>query len=248
MSRGRTRGRRRRDTAFVRKNVDYHHCPTPDCSNVVLCKFLVSTTNHNTTGKEISNAEVSLPRICDCFKCGQTSCLTCGARPFHFNKTCEKHREEKRRERALRARVENSRIQFSSAFGTTMMHQSYCSPPDRSRADEETAYDFDVVGSFGNATNNNPNNNDLGVETNADTSNNPGNALLENIKRCRRCGNGVELQGGCLKMKCLCGYRFCYRCGSENARCDCTPSHHGFTDNMTGGGDFAGLKEAKSYT
>lgn len=35
---------------------------------------------------------------------------------------------------------------------------------------------------------------------------------------------------------------------SENALCGCTPAHHGFTDNRTGMGDFAGLNETKSYT
>ena len=79
--------RQMKDAAFVRKNVDYHHCPTPDCSNVVLCKRV-----------ENSNDEVgaSSSRICDCFKCGQTSCLTCGAHAFHANKTCNEHREGER--------------------------------------------------------------------------------------------------------------------------------------------------------
>lgn len=27
---------------------------------------------------------------------------------------------------------------------------------------------------------------------------------------------------GCFKMKCRCGYRFCFKCGSENAQCECT--------------------------
>ena len=64
-----------------------------------------------------------------------------------------------------------------------------------------------------------------------------GNALAD-VKRCRRCGNGVELQEGCFKMKCICGYLFCYHCGSENAQCNCTPFQHGFTDNRTGRYEF----------
>ena len=106
------------------------------------------------------------------------------------------------------------------------------SGPDRSRANEEAKYDFNIE------TTNNSN----------DGNDNAQSDLPGNIKRCRRCGNGVELQSGCLKMKCLCGYRFCYQCGSENAQCDCTPAHHGFTDNRTGMGDFSGLREGKSYT
>ena len=33
-------------------------------------------------------------------------------------------------------------------------------------------------------------------------------------------------------MECLCGYRFCYGCGSTNAECSCTPAHHNFWDNV----------------
>jgi len=53
----------------------------------------------------------------------------------------------------------------------------------------------------------------------------------ENIKRCRRCGNGVELASGCLKVKCRCGYKWCFNCGTEDSTCNCTPSSHVFFDN-----------------
>mmetsp|Transcript_27871 Transcript_27871/g.50412 ORF Transcript_27871/g.50412 Transcript_27871/m.50412 type:complete len:342 (+) Transcript_27871:219-1244(+) len=202
-----------KDSAFVRKNVDYHHCPTPDCINIVLCKLVDMDNNEGGGGGG---------RICDCFKCGHTSCLTCGARPFHAKKTCEEHREE---QRIMRIRKQQRELQ----------RQRHWMPAtaDRSRANEETKYDFQIEPNGSN---------------DHDSAENVSDAL-ENVKRCRRCGNGVELQpGGCLKMKCICGYRFCYQCGSENAQCDCTPSHHGFTDNRTGGGDFSGLREAKSHT
>jgi len=196
-----------KESAFVRKNADYHHCITPDCTNIVLCKIV------NDDGA----------RICDCFKCGHTSCLTCGARPFHVGKTCEDWREERTRKKAAHLRtVARNQQQFGSYLARP--------DPDRTRASEETKYDFE----FGSV----------------DTDNDPdgfGNAL-QNVKRCRRCGNGVELLEGCLKMKCICGYRFCYQCGSENALCGCTPRHHGFTDNQTGHGDFSGLAGTKSYT
>lgn len=62
------------------------------------------------------------------------------------------------------------------------------------------------------------------------------------IRVCKKCGIGVEMSSGCLKMKCRCGYRFCYKCGSDNARCGCTPASHGFWDNELQRGDFSNLK------
>ena len=217
-----------RDTAFVRKNADYHHCPFPNCTNIVLCKNPVDVVGivneakigrgKTTTSSKLgaSSTLAAAARICDCFKCGSTSCLTCGAMPFHFNKTCNEYRAEqerlKRQHEAFLAR-QRRRI-----------HRTVCPQPDRSRADDQVRFDFKF-----------------------DAGDINGNAL-ENVKRCRRCGNSVELQSGCLKMKCICGYRFCYQCGAENAQCDCTPSHHGFIDNKTGRQDFSGLRGAKSYT
>jgi len=69
------------------------------------------------------------------------------------------------------------------------------------------------------------------------------------MRPCGRCGTLVmKSEGGCAKMKCRCGYRFCFVCGMENATCGHTPAHHGFTDNITGGGDFDDLKNVKSPT
>lgn len=69
------------------------------------------------------------------------------------------------------------------------------------------------------------------------------------FRECRRCHTLVEKkEGSCAKMKCRCGYRFCFICGVENATCGHTPSHHGFTDNITGRGDFLDLKNLKSPT
>jgi hypothetical protein len=62
------------------------------------------------------------------------------------------------------------------------------------------------------------------------------------FKNCKRCHVAVEFNSGCLKMKCRCGYRFCYKCESENAQCACTPANHGFWDNETGRGDFRNLR------
>lgn len=68
------------------------------------------------------------------------------------------------------------------------------------------------------------------------------------IRICPRCKNGITRSSGCGKMKCRCGYRMCYECGSENAQCGCTPSGHGFIDNTTGYGDFSDLYQATSPT
>jgi hypothetical protein len=76
----------RKDIAFARKSGDYHHCPTPGCTNIVLCKSFVGMSDL------AEHSNVDMPRICDCFKCGRTSCLSCGASPFHMNITCEEHK------------------------------------------------------------------------------------------------------------------------------------------------------------
>ena len=52
------------------------------------------------------------------------------------------------------------------------------------------------------------------------------------VRRCDRCGSGVVKASGCDKMKCRCGYQFCYQCGTKDAKCSCTPSHHVFYDNV----------------
>lgn len=62
------------------------------------------------------------------------------------------------------------------------------------------------------------------------------------MRVCKRCHSGVVKSSGCDKMKCRCGYRFCYQCDAENARCKCTPQSHGFWDNITSTGDFTNLR------
>jgi len=67
-----------------------------------------------------------------------------------------------------------------------------------------------------------------------------------NIRYCKRCNAGIVKSSGCDKLKCRCGYRFCYHCGSENAQCACTPQSHGFWDNIVDRGDFSFLRSDKS--
>jgi len=74
-----------------------------------------------------------------------------------------------------------------------------------------------------------------------------------NVKLCARCGNGVVKSSGCDKMKCRCGYRFCYSCGAENCvrdgePCGCTPANHGYIDPVTGNGDFYSLRSGYTPT
>jgi hypothetical protein len=69
-----------------------------------------------------------------------------------------------------------------------------------------------------------------------------------NFRDCKRCGIKIEKESGCDKIKCRCGFRFCYHCGAENAQCNCTPLEHGFWDNYTNAGDFSNLDKKKSPT
>ena len=208
------------ESAFVLSHPEYHHCPTPDCSNIVYWK------------------EGSGPPIVDCFKCNKTSCLKCGASPYHTNRSCEDYKQI-HEALHMRQMIEARRARFYSKINRGRNDPTAPLPlptptpvdVDRSRAGEELTYEFQLPTSGAAVT--------LGG-TGINNEN--------NICICRRCGNGIEHSSGCYKMKCRCGYRFCVKCGSENAQCDCTPSHHGFVDNVTGRGDFAGLKENQSYT
>lgn len=56
------------------------------------------------------------------------------------------------------------------------------------------------------------------------------------IRKCAKCGTAATKDSGCEKMQCRCGYRYCFRCGTENATCSCTPASHGFIDPITGRG------------
>ena len=62
--------------------------------------------------------------------------------------------------------------------------------------------------------------------------------LESQTKLCGGCGARVCKSDGCDKMQCLCGYRFCWRCGSVDATCNCNPGH-GFFDNVMRRPDFS---------
>ncbi|PFH35162.1 hypothetical protein BESB_060490 [Besnoitia besnoiti] len=51
----------------------------------------------------------------------------------------------------------------------------------------------------------------------------------ENLRDCVQCGATVHLEAGCHRMRCRCGYKFCYVCGTPNATCTCPEVQgHGF--------------------
>eukprot|EP00957_Ditylum_brightwellii_P003829 290762-Ditylum_brightwellii.AAC.1 len=66
------------------------------------------------------------------------------------------------------------------------------------------------------------------------------------VRICKQCGAHIEKVGGCNKMKCRCGYRFCFICEAENAQCRHTPTSHGYVDNVTGGFDYRHLRSKNS--
>lgn len=39
--------------------------------------------------------------------------------------------------------------------------------------------------------------------------------VLENTKKCNKCNNRIEKQGGCFMMTCRCGHLFCWLCGKD---------------------------------
>jgi len=67
----------------------------------------------------------------------------------------------------------------------------------------------------------------------------------QSIRVCSKCHNTVEKKGGCDKMQCRCGFRFCFRCGAKDAVCVCTAASHGFWDNKKHQPDFSRLKRPK---
>ena len=82
----------------------------------------------------------------------------------------------------------------------------------------------------------------IGVDTDADRSLEEYLKEHENVRPCPQCGEAVEKAFGCDKMKCRCGYRFCFVCFAPNAQCDCSGGNHGFWDNRKGTGDFKNLR------
>mmetsp|Transcript_31433 Transcript_31433/g.50743 ORF Transcript_31433/g.50743 Transcript_31433/m.50743 type:complete len:86 (+) Transcript_31433:918-1175(+) len=48
-------------------------------------------------------------------------------------------------------------------------------------------------------------------------------AASDTYQRCGGCNVFIEkLESTCDKMKCLCGYKFCWKCGSVGAKCKCS--------------------------
>mmetsp|Transcript_17465 Transcript_17465/g.26597 ORF Transcript_17465/g.26597 Transcript_17465/m.26597 type:complete len:377 (-) Transcript_17465:137-1267(-) len=226
---------RLKDAAFVLKNPDYHHCPTPDCGNIVMCGYALG---HEFPSVQEAAAAAAPPRICDCFKCGKTSCLLCGA-SFHEGLTCDEYELQQREEELQR--------QAANIIGNAYLR--FRQRPNRGRPD----MDMDVEEFLGRNQSRGllgrfvmgmrrmlmvmmmqTQENDYEFELNAAESSTLGitntssggvdSISTNNIKRCQQCGNGIERSSGCLHMKCRCGYKFCYKCGANylDAGCDCT--------------------------
>ena len=53
-------------------------------------------------------------------------------------------------------------------------------------------------------------------------------------RQCDRCMRWITRRAGCAKMQCLCGNQFCFKCGEQGAKCDCTGEEHAFWDNKRG--------------
>lgn len=45
--------------------------------------------------------------------------------------------------------------------------------------------------------------------------------LHEHTKLCQGCGSNIEKESGCDLVICLCGWRFCFNCGSHEGACEC---------------------------
>ena len=73
------------------------------------------------------------------------------------------------------------------------------------------------------------------VNTVATNINNISHLFAKNIRNCPRCNQLItKVIGTCNKMKCVCGFKFCFKCGVVNAKCNCTNHDHAFYDNTTG--------------
>jgi E3 ubiquitin-protein ligase RNF144 len=71
-----------------------------------------------------------------------------------------------------------------------------------------------------------------GSQLNSEVGGEPGPVASEDVRQCPKCRAWIEKdQGTCDKMQCRCGYRFCFQCGAEDAKCNCTPDFHQFWDN-----------------
>jgi hypothetical protein len=241
-----------RDAAFVLKHPDYHHCPTPDCSGIVLCPCVNMTVNNRdgdalhqlpemSAGSTAAGATAAPPpRICDCFRCGKTSCLSCGASPFHGGLTCVQHQQNKAaniiRDAYLHSRRRAATADLTEELLQPRLFVRRISPLarilgyfDRSRDREETTYEFELDATEATmlgitSSTSAPKEEEVGVISSTIERTILGNDSFSAIKRCQRCGNGIERVSGCSHMTCRCGYEFCFNCGSNkyfNALCNC---------------------------
>lgn len=158
-----------------------------------------------------------------CPLCNTERCLACNQSPYHVEMTCAEALEHRHRSRVTRSMVRPPTSSMTTTSSLPLL------PPLPG-------------GNFsGLMTANSDRVEDVAIHSDDPEEETRKYMLTSGIRVCKQCGNGVTKSSGCNKMKCRCGYRFCYECGTENARCGCTPAEHGFIDNVTGRGDFSNL-------
>jgi len=54
--------------------------------------------------------------------------------------------------------------------------------------------------------------------------------LNEHTSLCQGCGSRIEKESGCDLIECLCGWRFCFRCGLPGGNCGCNEGHFFLND------------------
>lgn len=235
-----------------------HICPTPDCT------YIVSWTG----------PDDGLPRI-DCPLCHKDRCLVCGACPYHEGRGCIRPALRPVLQPVVVAPPASSAAATTSssaaptaapslpvaasgaaggagAGGASTSARSATGGGGGSGSGSGGGWATGLLSLIGlGPPKHVPTPADaLGAEDTLSPEERATREFLakSNIKLCKRCGNGVVKEVGCHKLKCRCGFRFCWMCDSENAQCACTPALHGFWDNSTNRGDFSQLSQHKSPT
>jgi hypothetical protein len=149
-----------------------------------------------------------------CLQCHTTACRRCTLDHPHTT-TCEEHE--------LRYQQDQANILQMNAYRQNFLRNTLASS---STSHSTASASWSCVGGGASVVGNSG---DLNLDATLKLL-----TKLE-IRICRRCHNGVQKSSGCDKVMCRCGYKFCYHCGVEGAKCQCTPSSHVFINNVDGG-------------